>query len=101
MYERILADARLAPFFAAMPMDKQRRRMKEFLTIALGGPSERKPADMRAAHERPRAMGMGDEHFDAVAGHLAAELREVNIPEPLIAKVLTLLGSLRRDVLGR
>jgi len=42
-----------------------------------------------------------DSHFDAVAGHLAATLGELNVADELIDEVMAIAGSTRGDVLGK
>lgn len=100
LYERIVADPELSPFFRHMEMSRQRARMKTFLTIVTGG-SARTAADMRAAHQRPAQMGMEDRHFDLVVGHLVVELRAFSVPEDRIAELGALVETLRADVLNR
>lgn len=101
LYKRVIGDASLAPFFAHMDMNRQRQRMKEFLTFATGGPSRYRGADMRAAHTRPNAMGMQSEHFDLVGATLVSELRDFGVAEDRIAELVALLESVRNDVLNR
>jgi hemoglobin len=101
LYERVTSDATLAPFFAHMDMNRQRQRMKEFLTFVTGGPSRYRGADMRTAHARPQAMGMTAEHFDMVAVTVVSELRDFGVAEDRIAELVTLLESVRNDVLNR
>jgi len=100
LYERIMVDAELAPFFQHMDVQRQRTRMKTFLTIVTGG-STRTPADMRVAHQRPASQGMTDRHFDRVVAHLVVELRDFGVPEERIAELGALVETLRPAVLNR
>ncbi len=59
LYERILADHELAPYFTRVEMRRQKTHMRAFLAAALGGPDIYRGRDMVAAHanlriERPR-----------------------------------------------
>ena len=57
---------------------------------------------MRIAHERlVKELGLTDDHFDAVIGHLGATLKELNVPEELIGKAAEIGLSTRDDVLNR
>jgi hemoglobin len=100
-YERIMADELLAPFFVDLDMDRQITKQIAFMTMAFGGPHAYTGKDLRAAHAGSVARGMTDEHFDAVAGHLHATLTTLAVPAELIAEVMAIVGSTRREVLGR
>lgn len=100
-YQKILADDSINGFFATTDMDRQRGKMISFLTVAFGGPGKASGPSMREAHAPLVEQGLNDTHFDAVAGHLAATLSELGVPEGLAGEVLALVGSLRDEVLGR
>jgi purine-binding chemotaxis protein CheW len=101
-YEKAGSDVRLSPFFATVDMDHQTSQMKAFLTQAFGGPAHYTGADMRKAHQRlVHQEGLDDGHFIAVAGHLADTLNQMGVPEDLIDEVMTVVESVRNDVLDR
>ena len=101
-YEKVLRDPLVAPFFKALDMRAQVRKLIGFMTCAFGGQSGYSGRDLRSAHKRlVQLHGLSDAHFDAVAGHLQATLSELGIPESLIAECLVLVGSLRDEVLDR
>jgi hemoglobin len=100
-YEKVLNDELTKPFFASLDMAAQTKKQVAFMTLAFGGPDEYKGRDLRIAHSGLVAKGLGDAHFDAVAGHLAATLRELGLDEALVGEVLGIVGSTRKEVLGR
>lgn len=100
-YRRVLADDRVSRFFEDTDMDAQREKQKAFLTMVFGGSHEYAGKDLRTAHAKLVERGLDDSHFDAVAEHLAATLRRLDVPEPLIEQVMTIAGGTRADVLGR
>ncbi len=100
-YGKVLADERLAGFFTKTDMEAQRAKQRAFLTVALGGPNKYTGRGMRAAHARAVEQGLTDVHFDAVAGHLAATLRELRVAEEKIDEVLAIVETTRDQVLGR
>lgn len=100
-YRRVLKDPRIARFFEDTDMDAQREKQKAFLTMVFGGPNEYQGKDLRTAHARLVEHGLDDGHFDAVAEHLQATLERLDVPEPIIAQVMTIAASTRGDVLGR
>lgn len=100
-YEKVLADDLLSPFFANTDMTRQRAQQKAFLTFAFGGPNNYTGQDLRTAHAPLVEKGLGDAHFDAVAGHLQATLTKLGVDQANIDEVMTIAGSVRDDVLGR
>ncbi len=100
-YRKVLADERISRFFDAVDMQAQAAKQKAFLTMVFGGPSRYTGRDMRAAHARLVAQGLGDAHFDAVVENLAATLRELGVGDAQIGQVAAIAESVRGDVLGR
>lgn len=101
-YEKVLADPLLTEFFNGVDMENQARKQVAFMTWAFMGPEEYKGRDLRAAHRHlVMKQGLGDAHFDAVAGHLKETLEELEVPAELIAEVMGVVGSTRNEVLNR
>ena len=98
-YEKILADKRVNYFFEDVSMVKQKRKQKEFLAAALGGPIPYVGKDLRKAHAD--MDGLNDTHFDAIAEHLQSTLEELKVDKALIAEVMAIVGSTRDAVLNR
>lgn len=101
MYEKILADEVLAPFFEDIDVEALRRSQSAFVTYAFGGPNHYTGKNMRAAHANSVKNGLSDVHFDLVAGHLKSAMEELNVPTNLIDEALNIVGSTRTDVLNR
>ena len=101
MYDKILDDALLAPYFESIDVDKLRLSQTAFVMYAFGGPNHYTGKSMRAAHKGAVAHGISDKHFDAVAGHLKAAMEELQVPADLIAEALAIVGSTRKDVLDK
>lgn len=97
-YVKVLADERVKHFFDDVSMDKQRRKQKEFLSAAFGGPLPWTGKDMRKAHE---GMGLTEEHFNAIAENLVATLKDLKISQELIDQVVAVALTTKDDVLGR
>jgi len=100
-YRKVLLDSSISHFFDTTDMDAQRVKQKAFLTMAFGGPKNYTGKELREAHAPLVEKGLGDEHFDAVAGHLDATLRELGVSDDLIGEIMAIAGSTRDDVLGR
>ena len=100
-YEKVLSDERIKHFFDTVDMDRQRRKQKNFLTYAFGGPVNYSGKSMRAAHAKlVSEQGLNESHFTAVAEHLQATLEDLGVPEDLIGEVMAIAGSTHDDVLG-
>ena len=100
-YRKVLADERINKFFEGVDMEKQAAKQKAFLTMAFGGPHHYTGKDMREGHAHLVAQGLNDSHFDAVMENLGATLKELNVPDELIAEAAAIAESTRNDVLGR
>lgn len=101
-YKKVLGDDRVNYFFAQTDMKKQAQHQKLFLTYAFGGAPNYSGKSMGAAHKHlVKEMGLNDRHFDAIAENLNATLKEMNVPESLIAEVASIVESTRDSVLNR
>lgn len=100
MYDKILDDPELAPFFENIDVDTLRLSQTAFVTFAFGGPNHYSGKALRAAHKNAVADGLSDLHFDRVATHLESAMRELEVPAPLIAEALAIVGTTRADVLN-
>ena len=100
-YRKVLADDRINMFFEGIDMEQQAEKQKAFLTVAFGGPNKYSGKDMRDGHAHLVERGLNDSHFDAVMEHLGATLKELNVPDELIAEAAAIAESTRNDVLGR
>jgi len=94
----VLADKRVKDFFADVSMDKQRRKQKEFLSAAFGGPLPWTGKDMRKAHA---GMGLTEEHFNAIAENLVNTLKDFKVKQEIIDQVVAIAVSTKDDVLDR
>ena len=98
LYRRVTADPELAGFFAGTNMAKLKGRQVEFFAGALGGPQTYTGATMREAH---RGRGIGQEHFNLVAGHLIAALGAADVPDATINQITGLIGPLAEEIVSR
>jgi hemoglobin len=98
-YKKVLADDRIKNFFNDVNMDKQRRKQKEFLSAAFGGPIAWTGKNMRKAHAN--IAGLNETHFNAVAENLQKTLQELNVKKELIDQVMTIAASTKADVLNQ
>ena len=100
-YRKVLSDDRISRFFEGVDMDRQAAKQKAFLTMAFGGPNNYTGEDMRRGHAHLVRQGLNDSHFDAVMENLGATLKELKVPDELIAQAAAIAESTRSDVLGK
>ncbi|MCI5048809.1 MAG: group 1 truncated hemoglobin [Rickettsiales bacterium] len=101
LYDKILTDPLLTPFFVDIDDEKLRRSQAAFVTYVAGGPNRYNGKSIREAHKRlVTDKGLSDSHFDAVAGHLASALEELGVAEGLIKETLSIVETTRADVLN-
>lgn len=101
-YAKVMADETLKPFFEGLDLEAQTRKQLAFMTWAFGGPAEYRGRDLGVAHANlVRNRGLTDAHFDAVATHLAATLRELGVGEPLVDEAIGVVATTRDAVFGR
>lgn len=101
LYQRILSDDRLAPFFDGVDMNLQRRKFRTFLHTVSGGPQSRTSIELRSAHSRAVDDGLEDLHVDLFAGHFRNALEDAGVPTHVVDNLMERIVRSRDDVLGR
>ena len=94
-YAKVLADPDLKGFFTKTNMTWLKLRQTQFLTQALGGPSEYKGRPMKSAHAdiliEPR-------HFERVRTHLAVTLSEMGVAPDVVDGVMEKIAALEPEI---
>jgi hemoglobin len=96
-YVRVLNDPELAGFFAGISMNRLKGRQVEFFAEALGGPVSYSGASMHDAHV---GRGIGQRHFDLVAGHLVSSLAAAGVGEGEIKQIVAAIAPLAEDIVS-
>jgi hemoglobin len=97
LYERVMADPSLAPYFAGADLAKLKEHQRAFLAVALGGPHAYAGRSIGHAHA---TMRITPEAFGAVVGHLVDTLAELGAEESAIAAVATRVLAFEHDVVS-
>lgn len=101
LYFNILNDKRVARFFASSDVDTIREHQRRFLVFALGGENAYRGRNMTEAHRQlVEEKGLNATHFDAIVEILGTTLADFGYAAELVREVVTLVASLRDDVLG-
>lgn len=90
MYDLILADDRLAPYFDESDVDSLIEHQSEFIAMVAGGPDYHQHIAETHAH-----MNLQDEHFDTVLAYFHASLAEHDVPEDYIHQLKSRLQEYR------
>jgi hemoglobin len=95
LYERLLADPALAPYFANTDMNRQKSHMRAFMAVALGGADIYAGRDMGSAHAH---LGVTHDAFDRVVAHLVDTLASLDVPVAIIEAIGAKLAPLRAQI---
>lgn len=97
LYDAILADEVLAPFFETVDMDALREHMADFIGALTGGPDMYKGRNMAQAHA---PFMITADHFQRVADHLLTSLQAAGIEEAHSALIMEEVAKLRAEVVN-
>ena len=101
LYDKVLNDAALTPFFKDISIDALRNSQAAFVTYAFGGPNRYSGESLRNVHKKSVEDGLNDTHFDLVATHLRTSMEKLDVPADLVDEAMALVGSTRDDVLNK
>jgi len=96
-YDRVLGDPELAVFFKGTNMPRLKGMQVEFFAAALGGPDEYRGRSMKDVHH---GRGIGQHHFDLVAGHLTEALTSAGVPSEIIGTIIGTIAPLADDIVS-
>ncbi len=99
LYDKILDDPELSPFFENIDVDRLRNSQKAFVTLAFGGNNHYTGKNLRASHQNSVKNGLNNKHFDLVVMHLTNSMRELGVSEELIKEATDIVETTRTDVL--
>ncbi|MPZ95111.1 MAG: group 1 truncated hemoglobin [Propionibacteriales bacterium] len=94
-YELVLADEQLAPFFKDADLTRLKRHQVLLIAQVLGGPADYPGRELKVAHA---GMQISTADYRRVEGHLAAALREAEVPPDIIGRVAEVLAVVEDDV---
>lgn len=97
MYERILADPELAPFFEKVSMDHLLRMQTEFIGSALDGAVKYTGAELTAVH---RGRGISGKHFAKFCNHFADAAESLGVEKSVVDAALGRLAMYKDKVTG-
>lgn len=96
-YYKVVGDPELSSYFDGIDLTKLKAHQRSFLTSAMGGPDGYTGADMGPAHA---GLGITNDHFDLVVGHLVETLTELEVPGDVIEEIGGALVPLRDQIVS-
>ncbi len=97
MYEGVLADPELSPFFEHVELERLQRMQFEFIASALDGPISYSGAELQAVHA---GRGITAQHFSKFVGHLATAMETQAISADLVDEMLGRIALFRDRIVG-
>jgi hemoglobin len=97
LYERLLEDDDLGPFFDNVEMRRIVDHQTKFLASLMGGPASYTDEQIRRLHDH---LAIGPAHFDRLSAILAQTLRDHGMSEEDVAHVVGAFELRRRLVVG-
>jgi hemoglobin len=97
LYERILDDPELAPYFAGVGIDQLKAHQRAFITTALGGPERYAGHPLVEAHHH---LQITDAAFTNVVGHLSEVLSTLGVRDETIDAIAGALAPLKTQIVS-
>lgn len=97
MYDRVVQDPDLAPFFKNTSMERLHHMQYQFLASAFDGPVEYAGAELTAIH---RGRGITAQHFAKFCGHFADSLEAHGVDQHDIDMALSRLAMYKDKITG-
>ena len=97
MYNRVLADPELAPFFERVEIERLRRMQYQFIASALDGPVNYSGAELSAIH---KGRGITGHHFAKFCGHFADALEANGASSFEVNQALGRLSTYKDKITG-
>ena len=97
-YDRVLASARLAPFFADTDMQRLVEHQAKFISSVMGGPESHTEAMLRDAHAH---LDIDDGAFDEMIGLASADAGGISRSPPPTSEAIVADLNVRRAQIVR
>jgi hemoglobin len=96
-YEFLLADDRLARYFAATDMAQLKRHQVLLISQVMGGPAQYDGRDLQQAHA---GLDISSDDFTLVVSYLGQALGEAGVPAEIVARVGAALAGAKPDIVA-
>ena len=97
LYQRVLSDPLLQPFFEDKDMAVLKRQQVDYLSQALGGPNIYRGPDMKLAHA---GLAIEQRHVDRFTEYVVSTLQFLGVAEEHIDTVVQMVGPLAAEIVN-
>ena len=97
LYDFLLDDEAIAPFFENVDKDRLREHMADFIGSLTGGPDIYEGRTMREAHD---SFTITSFHFQRIAHYLKKALQEVGVTREDTDEILAAVASLQGEIVN-
>jgi hemoglobin len=94
-YVRVLGDQQLAPYFEDVDIARLKRHQVLLVTKVLGGPDNYTGRSLEEAHD---GLGITQDEFQAVVGHLAGAMKDAGVPDEIIGRAGAAVVATEPDI---
>lgn len=94
LYERVMADTELAPYFRGADMDHVRRRQADMF-LALFGIEDYEGVNLGAIHAH---LDITRQDFNRLLGHVRSVLEDARVPAPEVNALIQRLQSFEEEI---
>ena len=98
---KLFSDPRVGRFFVGMSADSRaqfKQKNKNLVCSVTGGPCQIISRPAKTAHA---GLGITDEDFAVVVGHLVGTLKKFGVPKAEQDELLAIVGSLKPDIVEK
>ncbi len=97
LYERIMRDEELSPFFSNTSLETLKAMQYEFFSVALGGDAKYTGPELSHAHS---TRGIQRKHFQKYVEHLFDSLKEFHLSEADTTSIIDSMNLHVDDIVG-
>jgi hemoglobin len=94
-YVRVLGDPQLAPYFEDVDIARLKRHQVLLVTKVLGGPDNYTGRSLEEAHD---GLGITQDEFQAVVGHLSGAMKDAGVPDDIIGRAGAAVVATEPDI---
>ncbi|PGL73439.1 group 1 truncated hemoglobin [Bacillus sp. AFS055030] len=96
-YKNVMNDESVNHFFKNIDMEKQREHQTNFLSYAFGGPNQYSGRTIANAHQN---INTEHAHFDSIINHLQNAMKNHEIEEEHMERVIRKISEHRQDIVS-